>query len=251
MSPLERNAQIEALIARKEAASESYSETEKTFIAQWEGAGGLAAKGARGPGLLHEFYTPAWLCAKMWELARYHGYQEGAILEPACGTGRFFADAPPTAPLVGFEINPTAARIAQILYPQAEIYAQYFETAFLQPPLYRSTLWPGRTWLKAFPFALVIANPPYGRYVNQFSSFFKSPKFRQIESFFIYQGLQLLQSGGLLVYLTATNILSSGSAYQKEKALFAEIAELTDAYRLPPVFRYTDISTDIIILKKK
>ena len=57
MNPVERNIQIQAFIERKDAAGETYSLADKDFIASYEGAGGLARKGASGQGLLHEFYT--------------------------------------------------------------------------------------------------------------------------------------------------------------------------------------------------
>jgi type I restriction-modification system DNA methylase subunit len=251
LNPVERNTKIQAFIQRKDAAGELYLQSDKDFIAAYEGAGGLASKGASGQGLLHEFYTPEWLCAKMWELARYHGYTKGAILEPSCATGRFFKDAPTGEKMTGFEINPISARIAQILYPEARIYPEYFETAFLQPDRFTSLLNKQVTWLEDYPFSLVISNPPYGKHVNQFSSYFKSPKFQQMETFFIYHGLRLLKPGGLLVYVTSSNIIRSGISYQKEKEQMAELAELVDAYRLPPVFRHSQVPTDIIILKKR
>ncbi|MGB0177011.1 MAG: hypothetical protein ACPF9D_07590, partial [Owenweeksia sp.] len=113
---------IEAFIKKKDAAGEPYSVADKVFISAYEGAGGLASKGATGQGLLHEFYTPAWLCKKMWELAHFHGYDGGPILEPSCGTGRFLKNAPAKANVSAFEINPVSARISEILYPKATVY---------------------------------------------------------------------------------------------------------------------------------
>ena len=251
MNPVERNIQIQAFIDRKDTSGEIYSQAELEFIGSYEGAGGLARKGASGQGLLHEFYTPDWLCSKMWELAYYHGYSSGAILEPSCATGRFFKDAPKEETKVGFEINPVSARIAQIRYPNAIIYPEYFETAFLQPERYTSLLSKKVTWLDAFPFSLVISNPPYGKNVNQYSSYFSRPTFQQMETFFIYHGLRMLKEDGLLVYVTSSNIIRSGLSYQKQKDHISELADLVDAYRLPPVFRYSKVPTDIIILRKK
>jgi hypothetical protein len=72
-----------------------------------------------------------------------------------------------------------------------------------------------------------------------------------MELFFIYQGLQMLRSGGLLVYITGSNFMRNGISYQSEKAELEKICDLLDAYRLPPVFRSTSVPTDIIILKRK
>jgi hypothetical protein len=63
--------------------------------------------------------------------------------------------------------------------------------------------------------------------------------------------LQLLKPGGLLVYLTGSNFLRNGISYQFEKLLMEKLADILDAYRLPPVFRYSKVPTDIIVLKRK
>ena len=107
------------------------------------------------------------------------------------------------------------------------------------------------TWLEGYPFSLVIGNPPYGKYKNKYSTYFSKPKMHQIELFFMHQGLQLLKPGGLLVYLTGSNFLRNGISYQSEKLLMEKLADILDAYRLPPVFRYSKVPTDIIVLKRK
>tara|TARA_R110001592_G_scaffold43005_1_gene139501 strand:- start:27076 stop:27831 length:756 start_codon:yes stop_codon:yes gene_type:complete len=251
LNPHERNIAIESLIQRKEAAREPYTFAEREFIAQYEGAGGLASKGARGQGLLHEFYTPEWLCKKIWELAIHHGYDGGSILEPSCGTGRFLKDAPKHPDITAFEINPFAARITKVLYPQVKVYDQHFETAFLQGPRYTSVLTRDISWLLDYPFSLVISNPPYGKYSGQYAPFFKKEKFKQFETFFMFKSLQLLKRGGLLVFVTSSNIMRSGVSYQGEKEKISELADLVDAYRLPPVFKHSQVPTDIIILRRK
>lgn len=88
VSQHELNKQIEALILAKDEAGEPYTLDDLKFIEQYEGNGGQSSKGGSGQGLLHEFYTPDYLCKLMWELARKHGYKNGKVLEPACGTGR-------------------------------------------------------------------------------------------------------------------------------------------------------------------
>ena len=186
----------------------------------------------------------------MWQLAIHHGYQGGSVLEPACGTGRFIKDAPDSGLVTGFEINPISARISQILYPEAKIYTEYFETAFLSPPRFTSKLSKKVTWLDGYPFSLVISNPPYGKHTNHFSRYFSTPAMKQMELFFMYQSLRLISPGGLLVFLTSSNIIRSGISYQREKDLIGKMATLVDAYRLPPVFKFSSVPTDIIILKK-
>ena len=252
MNQFELNNKIAAFIQKKDASGDPYTASEKDFIAQYEGSGGQGAKGAKGEGVLYEFFTPDRICELMWMLAYRYGFKpQGTVLEPSVGTGKLLQHAPDHGKCYAFEINPVSMRIAQILYPEAKIYEGYFETAFLSPPRYTTPLKNQLTWLEGHPFSLVIGNPPYGKYKNKYSTYFSKPKMHQIELFFMHQGLQLLKPGGLLVYLTGSNFLRNGISYQSEKLLMEKLADILDAYRLPPVFRYSKVPTDIIVLKRK
>jgi hypothetical protein len=241
------NKQIETLVEQIEP--NTITDPQKEFIRTYAGSGGLGSKGAKGEGLLYEFFTPDWLAERMAQLAYKHGFKKGSILEPSIATGElirpFYNDG--HRDIVGFEINPTSTKISQLLYPEITLYNQYFETAFLQSPRFTSKTkspWIGND------FDLVIGNPPFGVYKNQYSSYFNRKLFKQIEILFIYQSLQVLKSGGLLVFLQSSNFLSNGEKYQYAKEQIGKIAKLVDAYRLPKVFATTDVPTDIMILEK-
>ncbi len=247
------NKEIESFILDKDKRNESYSQTDIEFIQKYEGSGGQGSKGATGEGILYEFYTPGYVVKLMWELAFRFGFDKsGTVLEPSIATGRLIEPAPDKTKCVGFEINSISARIAEISFPGATIYRGYFETAFMQPERFTKRLPLSQlTWLKEYPFSLVIGNPPYGKYRNKYSSYFSTPKIPQIEQFFMYYGLQLLKPGGLLIYLTSSNFLRNGLTYNKAKDEIGKLADLLDAYRLPPVFRFSEVPTDIIVLKRK
>jgi type I restriction-modification system DNA methylase subunit len=252
MNQFELNKQIQQFILQKDKNAESYSTADRKFIAQYEGSGGQGSKGATGEGVLYEFFTPDFICELMWKLAYRYGFKAGgSVLEPSVGTGNLLKWAPNNSKCYGFEINPISKRITEILYPDAKIYEGYFETAFLQPPRYTARLKDKITWLEGYPFSLVIGNPPYGKYKNKYSSYFTRPKMHQIELFFMYQGLQLLKPGGLMVYLTGSNFLRNGISYQSEKLELEKLADIVDAYRLPPVFKFSKVPTDIIVFKRK
>lgn len=245
------NKQIEAFLIEKRLSNKAFNIEEIEFIQGYEGSGGQASKGATGEGLLHEFYTPDYVVELLWELAQRFGYDGGNILEPAVATGRMLKYAPKDAACVGFEINPVSAEIAKLSYPQATIHKGFFETAFLEAPRFTKRIKSGVTWLKEYPFCLVIGNPPYGKYKNAYSSYFPSPGMNQIEIFFIYYGLQLLKPGGLLIYVISSNFLRNGNTYNKAKLEIEKIAVIEDAYRLPPIFKASQVPVDIIVLRKK
>lgn len=247
------NKQIEDFIRKKDAEKATFSRDDVAYIQQYEGSGGQGSKGATGEGVLYEYYTPGYITELMWELAYRYGFgKDETVLEPSVATGRIIEPAPEKTLVTGFEINPVSARICRITYPEAEIHTGYFETAFLEPPRFTGKLKGNRvTWLESYPFSLVIGNPPYGKYKNLYSSYFPKPRIQQIELFFMYYGLRLLRSGGLLIYLTSSNFLHNGIFYRSEKEQIGQLAELVDAYRLPPVFRASEVPTDILVLKRK
>jgi type I restriction-modification system DNA methylase subunit len=254
MNQHELNQEIEAFILKNQDKGRDFFTSHLKYINQFEGSGGQGKNGATGEGLLYEYFTPDYICEIMWKLAYLHGYDGGNVLEPSCGTGRLFRGAPENAKVLGFEINQTAVKIALLNSPNrhTRVANGYFETAFLKPDRFNS-LYPSKevTWVKEYPFSLVIGNPPFGKYKNRYSAYFNLLGFKQIEQFFFYQGLKMLKSGGLLVYLVSSNFMRNGDAYLKSKEFIFSKAEFVDAFRLPPVFASTDVTTDIIILKKK
>jgi len=245
------NQQIETFLHQMDRDGWQPSAEQKQFLLGYEGSGGLGSKGATGEGLLHEYYTPAFVCELMWELAKHYGFPAtGRVLEPGCATGRLIAPAPDFTRCTGFEINPTSARIAELAYPGLKVHTNYFETAFLQAPRYTQRLPKLGSWLE--PFDLVIGNPPYGVYKNLYSSYFPEGKrLRQIDIFFTVMSLRLLKPGGLLVFITGSNFLRNGHSYQAAKEEMGQLADFVDAYRLPSVFASTAVPTDIFILRRK
>jgi type I restriction-modification system DNA methylase subunit len=206
-----------------------------------------------GQNRLYSFFTPIWLCEVMLYLAVKNGFKPntGKVLEPACGTGNFLTLFENQKNVTAFELDPLNYEIAKRRAPGVTIYNQYFETAFLQEPRYATLLKNNGTWLKEAPFDLVIGNPPYGKYKNLYSSYFRTLKIKQVEMFFMLQSLKLLKKGGLLVFITGSNFMRNDKTYSHEKEKIGEIAEFVDAYRMPKVFKNTDVPTDILIFRRK
>lgn len=206
-----------------------------------------------GKNRLYSFFTPVWLCDVMYKLALKNGFNEtkGKILEPAVGTGNFLTVFKNPKNAVGFELDPLNFEIAKKRVPEVKLYNNFFETAFLEKPRLTKVLKNDATWLKEYPFDLVIGNPPYGKNSNTYSSFFNKPRFKQVEAFFMYKSLKLLKSGGLLVFITSSGFMRSESYYEKEKNTLSKLADFVDAYRMPKVFKNTAVPTDILIFRKK
>lgn len=259
-SEYEMNLAIEGYVKHLQANKQSQQlpDSERDFLLRYTGKGQEFGKDntlvTEG---LYEFYTPSYLRELMWQLAEHYGFKGGNVLEPSCATGHMFLNAPTNTKLVGVEVNPITAAIAQLCFPKATIHNLYFEQLFL-----KNTSRPGRaswgkelpekkpTWIKEYPFDLVIGNPPYGPHSGTWAGAIKSEKYVQVEFLFLLKGLALLKSGGLLVYLTSSNWLRNGNSYKKYKSKCASMATLVDAYRNPSVFKRSAVPTDVLVFKK-
>lgn len=77
------------------------------------------------------FYTSPTVIDGIYEALSNFGFDSGAVLEPAMGIGNFFGRMPEDmqshSQLYGVEIDSLSGRIAQALYPDADIAIQGFE----------------------------------------------------------------------------------------------------------------------------
>lgn len=252
-NPFELNKAIEDLLKHKEPSD--LSPDEKMFIASYTGSGGLEKYGATGTGLLDEFYTPDEVVRYMWALAYDNGFNtSGTVLEPACGAGVFIKYAYNKNLVTGYDINPTSAKICSILYPQATIHNESFEKQFIHNN--QSTRDKVNQLKK---YNLVIGNPPYRAYEGLYAGMGEKnyTKATNYIGYFIFRGLDLLISGGLLVYIVGTSVRSGGVPFLEQQQnsvnkAIAGKAVLVDAYRLPEtLFERTEVVTEIIVLRKK
>jgi type I restriction-modification system DNA methylase subunit len=230
----------EALKARK------LSEGQRDVLYNWEGEGAVK-HGESKTGILHEFFTPYWLCKALANIIKDLGIKTNKVLDPAIGTARLvrYLDA---KQIIGFEVNKLNADISQKLYPKAKIYNQAFETAFLKEPRYTSAT--KISWL-GHDFDLVISNPPYGEYAGEYAGYM--PKlFTRFEMLFMFQSMSLVKSGGYGVFILPQSFMNNGNMYNKQKSEIMKYSKFIDAVRLPNgIFASTDIGVDVLILQKK
>lgn len=223
------------------------TDAQRLQLEKYEGRGNQYSSGKIDEGLVHQFYTPYVLVKKAYDLAFKYGFTGGNICEPSCGTGRFFKFAPQGSILTGFDLDASNIEIAKFLYPNATFYQQEFETAFMEPPLYRRAR--KKSWLPEQD--LVIGNPPYGNLAGFYKTYM--PKvYSRFEFLFIRLGLEVLKPGGLLIFVVSQNFMNNGGTYSKMKEDILKIGTFVDAIRLPgKIFSGTDISTDLIIFRRK
>lgn len=250
-NPYEYNRAVEELLDSK---NERFTAEEKVFMSNYSGYGGLEKFGAEGKGLLYEYYTPRLIVEKMWGLAYKYGFNGGNVLEPSCGVGEFIKFAPNKELVTGYEINLYSAKIAAILYPDAQIIKEAFETIFIKN---RASIKNKLGGVKKYN--LVIGNPPYGEFGGLYAGMGEKgyTKAENYIDYFISRGLDLLESNGLLIMIVGAEVAAGGKPFlskgtSKAKQDIMEKSILVDAYRLPNgVFDRTDVLSDIIVLRKK
>ncbi|WP_375559066.1 Eco57I restriction-modification methylase domain-containing protein [Bernardetia sp. OM2101] len=244
--------EINSIVGQKRKINSSTSEPKKKMKKDYsEGE-------KQGREILNAYFTPLEICEQMWELAKVHGYNGGRVLEPACGTGNMLVHAPDQSKCVGLETSERFFLEAKERLPKATFHNIYFEQLFLQPDRF-TDYYKGkeRTWLEGYPFDLVIGNPPYGKFTGKYASYFSRKRkgnvpMKQYELFFVYKALELLKKGGLVVYLTTQNLLSTGfNAYKEQKNAVLTEADLVYSCRIGSVFEKTKVPVDILILQKK
>jgi len=197
----------------------------------------LGAKGyaAAARNTLNAHYTDAGLVRAIWTGVGKLGFTTGQVLEPGCGSGNFLGFAPAGAQLVGVELEPVTAAIAQALYPQAHILGESF----------------AETRAPAGSFDLTIGNVPFGRVT------LADPRHNRaghsIHNHFILKSLDLTRPGGLVVVLTSRYTLDAQNPAARRE--MAALADLVGAVRLPSGAHDraagTSVVTDLLVLRRR
>lgn len=207
--------------------------------------------------LLYEFFTPQWVAEIMVNLAYYHDFNGGKVLEPSFGQGIFFDElikkGISESDLWGFEKHKPNFDIVREKFKDAHIYNTNFEYQFVDNNNFfiKNNVEKAKNFDNTL-FDLVIGNPPYGSNKSPHAYLFNKDVQVRIEGFFIYLALQKLKKGGILAFIINSLWLNNGNLYNKQKEKIAELGTLIDAYRLPNnIFKDTDIATDIVIFKRK
>lgn len=184
---------------------------------------------------LNAYYTPSEVVNSIFNALEKMGFESDNILEPSVGIGNFFKHMPDdmkkSSHLFGVELDSITSRIAQKIFPDAEISEQGFETT---------------TYLNN-SFDVAIGNVPFGDYrINDKQ--YGSPL---IHDFFIAKMLDQVRAGGLVAVVTHKDTMDKLD--NSARKLFARKADLVRAFRLPNnTFKdsKTSVTTDLLIFKK-
>ena len=191
---------------------------------------------ARGS-VLNAHYTSPTVIRAIYDAVEEMGFRSGNILEPSMGVGNFFGMLPDTmqdSRLYGVELDSITGRIAQKLYPQADITVAGFET----------------TDRRDF-YDLAVGNVPFGNYKVADKAYNKLGF--SIHNYFFAKAIDQVRPGGIVAFVTSRYTMDSKDSTARKH--MAERADLLGAIRLPNnAFRAnagTDVVSDIIFLQKR
>ena len=254
------------LAAMAIAASKRPSEMtagDRAILRRYSGWGGLSIERVKDQfptgfpvpeerGLIHEFYTPAKVCAAVADLVapRLDSLREGDVvtaLEPSAGIGRFIlAMSDPRFAALRWhavEYSELSGRMLAAMAPDLAVYVGPFERWVReQEEMLRGRL------------RLVVSNPPYGQ---RGASVTEDPNRQYREknayAYFLRRGLDLLGPGGLGIFLIPAGFLHGVApkmAKLRETVLLRH--HLAAAFRLPSdTFPGAHLVTDLLVFRAR
>ena len=186
---------------------------------------------------LNAHYTSPTVIKAIYEAVGRMGFQTRNILEPSCGVGNFFGMLPESmagSKLYGVELDSISGRIAQQLYPKADITVAGFET----------------TDRRDF-YDLAVGNVPFGQYQVNDKAYNKLHF--NIHNYFFAKALDQVRPGGVVAFVTSRYTMDAKDSTVRR--YLAQRAELLGAIRLPnDAFKKnagTEVVSDIIFLQKR
>ena len=186
---------------------------------------------------LNAHYTSPTVIRAIYEVVGRMGFETGNILEPSCGVGNFFGMLPEemqNSRLYGVELDSISGRIAQQLYPKADITVAGFET----------------TDRRDF-YDLAVGNVPFGQYQVRDKAYDKLGF--NIHNYFFAKALDQVRAGGVVAFVTSRYTMDAKDSTVRR--YLAQRAELLGAIRLPnDAFKKNagaEVVSDIIFLQKR
>ena len=186
---------------------------------------------------LNAHYTSPVVIRAIYDAVEKMGFQSGNILEPSMGIGNFFGMLPSGmagSRLYGVELDSITGRIAQKLYPQADITVAGFET----------------TDRRDF-YDLAVGNVPFGQYKVNDKAYNKLGF--SIHNYFFAKTIDQIRPGGVIAFVTSRFTMDSKDSSARK--YMAERADLLGAIRLPNnAFKAnasTEVVSDILFLQKR
>ena len=246
------------LLKQLEAENRPATPEEQEVLAKYVGWGGLADcfdprhnnyEGLRSllteeeyaaarESTLTAFYTPPVVIRSIYAALERMGFQQGNVLEPACGIGHFLGMLPESmveSKLYGVELDDISGRIARQLYPRSSISVRGYEKM-------------------NFPdnfFDVAVGNVPFGQFKVQDRRYDRLNL--SVHEYFFAKTLDKVRPGGVVAFITSSYTMDKRTGNVRK--YIAQRAELLGAIRLPSdTFKAaagTEVVSDILFLQKR
>ena len=246
------------LLKQLEAENRAATAEEQAVLAKYVGWGGLAdcfdprhsryeelknllsetEYAAARESTLTAFYTPPVVIRSIYAALGQMGFQQGNVLEPACGIGHFLGMLPEgmaESKLYGVELDDISGRIARQLYPRSSISVRGYEKM-------------------DFPdnfFDVAVGNVPFGQFKVQDRRYDRLNL--SIHEYFLAKTLDKVRPGGVVAFVTSSYTMDKRTGNVRK--YIAQRAELLGAIRLPnDTFKAaagTEVVSDILFLQKR
>ncbi len=184
---------------------------------------------------LTAFYTAPDVVEAMWTALEDAGLDGGTVLEPGSGIGAFIGAAPQGTSMVGVEVDPIAAGIAEQLYPSATVINQPMQSVPLQSSAFDAAI--GNV-----PFGDVTLYDPVG-----------NPAGHSIHNHFIMKSLNAVAPGGYVAVVTSSSTADAPIKGRAARSEMVDRADLVSGVRLPSqTFRRvagTDVTADLLLFR--
>lgn len=186
-------------------------------------------------------YTSIEVIRAMYDGLRHLGFQGGRMLEPSGGIGHFIGAMPADMQqkVRGWtmvELDSITGRIAEKLYPNADVRVEGFENAKIGNNI----------------IDVAIGNVPFGNFPIVDDTYPRTVT-SAIHNYFFAKAIDKVRPGGLLMFITSHYTMDAQSSSVREYMM--QKADLLGAVRLPnTAFKGnagTEVVTDILVFKKR
>lgn len=180
-------------------------------------------------------YTDPAYIGIMWDTLQRLGFDEGEVFEPGCGAGTFIGLAPDGARMTGIELDPTSARVAGALYPDATIRTESIAD----------------TRFPADHFDAAVGNVPFADI--RLHDTRHNAGGHSLHNHAIIKSLALTRPGGLVAVLSSHHTLDAQNPAARRE--MNQLADLLGAVRLPSGAHRraagSEVLTDLMVFRRR
>ena len=210
----------------------------REILLQYSGKGGLTDNSQ------WEYYTPTPLAQGIWGALKAHGFNNGNVLEPACGAGVFLGTKPAGVVMTANDLDETGSGVARLLNPDDLVTTSPFEDVVMAT--------------KDDSFDSCVGNVPFGKARGKSAALDPAYKNERLpQAYFILRILDKIKPGGLACLIVPTDVIADkGAAWKRRRIEISKRAEFLGAHKLPSSMfggkggQGTDTVTDVIVLRK-